>query len=314
MLTRLIPSDPAMMWVGRFASAEQVARARELLGLDRAWYVQYFKYCAKLVRGDLGVSVRTHAPVSEEILQRLPASLELITIGMGCGIALGICFGMMSAVKPNSAIDQVGRFLCVAGVALPQFWLAMILQLIFGKALGLFPLVGRLDPKLEILGSFQRITGWFLIDSTIALDWQGFSNSVVHIILPALSLAAYPLAISVRLVRVKMVEILGTDYIRTARAYGVSEARVLTRYALRNAIGPILSMSGTSFVYTLVGTFMIESIFAWPGIGYYTAMAIMSNDVAVIVGMVVLIAVVAVSVNFVIDIGQAWIDPRIRIS
>lgn len=314
MLTRAIPSDPAMVWVGRFASAEQVAHARVELGLDKPWHVQYLRYVEKLVHGDLGVSVRTHRQVSEELLERLPASLELIIIGMAFGIAFGICFGVISAAKANSAIDQVGRFLCVAGVALPQFWFAMILQLLFGKVLRLLPLIGRLSPKLELVGDFQRITGFYLLDFAIMLDWQGFSNSVLHIILPAISLAAYPLAISVRLVRVKMLEIMRTDYIRTARAYGVPEITVLTRYALRNAIGPILIMSGTSFVYTLVGTFMIESIFSWPGIGYYTAMAIMTNDISVIIGVVVLIAFVAVSVNLVIDIVQAWIDPRIRVN
>jgi peptide/nickel transport system permease protein len=312
-LTRIIPSDPAMLWVGRFASAEQIEAARERLGLDAAWYVQYLRYIERLFHGDLGYSLRTHKPVARELAIRLPASVELILVGMTFGLLVGISLGCLSAARPNSPFDQIARFFSVGGVALPQFWFAMILQLVFGKLLGLLPLAGRMDMRLEFMHPVELKTGFYLIDALIGGNWIALGDSALHLILPAIALAAYPVGMSARLVRAKMIEVLSEDYIRTARAYGIRERRIFVRFALRNALGPVVTLTAISLVYTLVGTFLIESIFAWPGIGSYTAQAILSNDVSVILGVTLLIAILTVVLNLIADLTLAFLDPRIRL-
>ncbi len=313
MLTRVIPSDPVMTYVGRFATQQQVERARIELGLDRPWYVQYGRYLGGLFRGDWGVSLRTHRPVSRELLERLPASIELIVASMVLGLSGGILLGMLSAAKPRSALDNAARVVSVSGVALPQFWFAMILQLIVGQMLGWMPLSGRIGLRLSLLDPVPVVTGFMLLDTLIAGRMAAFSSALSHLVLPAVSLAAYPLAMSARLVRAKLLEILSEDYIRTTRAFGIHEAKVFARYALRNAIPPIATMSALSFVFTLVGTFLVENIFSWPGVGSYTAVAILSNDISVVMSMTLLIAVAAISLNLLVDLFLAWVDPRIRL-
>ncbi len=313
LLTRIIPSDPAMLWVGRFATQEQIDAARVNLGLDRPWYVQYAKYVGGLFRGDLGVSLRTHKPVAHELLTRLPASLELIIVGMALGLFMGVVLGTLSAARPGSVFDHTTRFFSVSGVALPQFWFAMILQLIFGKILLLLPLAGRMDFRLAVTNPIQTVTGFNVIDAIASGNWEGLKDVLLHMVLPAVTLAAYPLGMSSRLIRAKMLEVLNEDYIRTARAFGTSGYRVFTRFALRNAVGPVVTLSAISFVYTLVGTFLVESIFAWPGIGSYTAQAILSNDVSVILGVTLLVATMTVVFNLLADIGLALLDPRLRL-
>jgi len=311
-LTRLIPSDPAMLWVGRFASSEQIEKAREQLGLNDAWYVQFVRYVGLLLHGDLGVSTRTHNPVVRELVTRLPASMELIIFGMTFGIVLGIVLGCLSAAKPNSSFDHIARFTSVAGVALPQFWFAMILQLTFGKVLGILPLSGRMDLRLGLYHPVVTRTGFFLFDSFVSGNWIAFQDALLHLILPALTLAAYPIGMSARLMRAKMIEVLGEDYTRTTRAFGIRETRIFLVYSLRNALGPVVTLTAISFVYTLIGTFLIESIFAWPGVGSYTAQAILSNDVPVILAVTLLVAILTVVLNLIADLILIALDPRIR--
>jgi peptide/nickel transport system permease protein len=312
-LTRVIPSDPAMLWVGRFASAEQIEAARERLGIDAPWHIQYIRYAGRLLRGDLGLSLRTHKPVGRELATRLPASVELIIVGMVFGLLVGVSLGCLSAAKPNSAFDQAARFVSVGGVALPQFWFAMILQLTFGKLLGVLPLAGRMDLRLGFLYPIQTRTGFYLLDAVLSSNWTALGDSALHLVLPAITLAAYPIGMSARLTRAKMIEVLNEDYIRTARAFGIREMRIFGRLALRNALGPVVTLTAISLVYTLVGTFLIESIFAWPGIGSYTAQAILSNDVSVILGVTLLVAILTVLLNLVADLILVFLDPRIRL-
>jgi len=312
-LTRVIPSDPAMLWVGRFATAEQLEAARDRLGLDAAWHTQYFRYVWRLLHGDLGLSLRTHKPVGQELATRLPASIELILVGMTFGLIVGVGLGCLSAAKPNSIFDQFARFFSVGGVALPQFWFAMILQLTFGKLLGILPLAGRMDLRLQFAHPIQLRTGFFLLDALLSGNWTALGSSTLHLILPAITLAAYPIGMSARLTRAKMIEVLNEDYIRTARAFGIRETRIFGRFALRNALGPVVTLTAISLVYTLVGTFLIESIFAWPGIGSYTAQAILSNDVSVILGVTLLVAILTVVLNLAADLVLAFLDPRIRL-
>jgi len=312
LLTQTIPSDPAMLWVGRFATQQQIERAREELGLHHPWYVRYFRYLGKILHGDFGISLRTHKPVAQELAHRLPASFELVFVGMVLGLTVGVALGMFSAVKQNSLFDQLARLISVGGVALPSFWFAMILQLIFAKELSILPIGGRLDSVIEFFHPCRRITGFVLLDAAISGNWVVFKNGLAHLILPAMTLAAYPIGMSARLIRAKMLEVLSEDYIRTARAFGIRDLKIFTHWALRNAVGPVVTLSAISFVYTLVGAFLVEVIFAWPGIGSYTAQAILCNDVPALLGVTLLVASLTVVFNLTADMALAWLDPRIR--
>ena len=313
-LTRIIPSDPADMWMGPHATPEQIERAYVELGLDQPIVLQYGKYMSGFLQGDWGISIVTKQPVLRDIGRYLPASIELIVFGIILGFAVGIPLGVLTAAKSGSGLDHASRILSITGVALPSFWLAMILQLLLGKVLSLFPLNGRLDLMVEIMHPVRRITGLFMVDTLLTGNWIAFGDAVRHIILPGITLAVYPLGLAARLVRTTMLEVLGEDYIRTARASGIHEIKVLTIYALRNALGPILTIAVLTFGYSLVSTFLIESLFAWPGLGRYAAKAIVSVDYPAIMGVTLLIAMTYVVFNLAADLLQAYMDPRIRLS
>jgi len=313
-LTRVIPSDPADMWMGPHATVEQIERARIELGLDKPIPVQYGLYVAGFLRGDWGTSIVTKQPVLRDLGTYLPASIELILVGMIIAFAVGIPLGILSAAKCGTSIDHASRLLSITGVALPSFWLAMLLQLVLGKMLGLFPLSGRLDFTMEILHAPHRLTGSYLVDAVFTANWPVLRDALWHIVLPAVTLAMYPLGLSTRLIRTTLLEVLGEDYIRTARASGMRESKVLAVYALRNAVGPVLTVGALTFGYSLVSTFLIESLFAWPGLGRYAAKAIVSVDYPAIMGVTLLVAATYVILNLVVDLVQAFMDPRIRLS
>jgi len=313
LLTRVVPSDPAARWVGPHATAEQIAAARVELGLDKPLYVQYYRYIRDFLRGDWGISIRTHQPVLRDIVTYLPASLELILFGMLLAIVFGLPLGIVSAARNNTPTDHLSRLFSVAGVALPTFWLGMILQLVFFKELRWFPLSGRLDMMVSLLSPVKHITGFYIFDSLITGNFAALRSSLWHIILPGLTIAAYPLGLTVRMTRATMLEVLSEDYIRTVRAYGVHEAKVHAVFALRNAFGPVLTVLALTFAYSLVETFLVESIFTWPGLGYYASCAIMTVDYPAIMGVTLLISVTYVVLNLLVDIAQAFLDPRIRL-
>jgi peptide/nickel transport system permease protein len=233
---------------------------------------------------------------------------------MFLGFAVGIPLGVLTAAKSGSGVDHVSRLMSITGVALPSFWLAMILQLVFAKILSIFPLSGRLDFMVEIENPVSHITGFFVVDSLVTGNWTALRDALTHIILPGITLAVYPLGLSARLVRTTMLEVLGEDFIRTARASGLGEIKVLTVYALRNALGPIITVAVLTFGYSLVSTFLIESLFAWPGLGRYSAKAIVSVDYPAIMGVTLLIATFYTILNLLADLLQAFMDPRIRLS
>lgn len=313
-LTRIIPSDPADMWMGPHATVEQIERAHVELGLDKPIPVQYGIYMSKFLRGDWGISVVTKQPVLRDLARYLPASIELIVFGMLVGFAVGIPLGILSAAKPGQGVDHISRVFAITGVALPSFWLAMLLQLVLGKELSLFPLIGRVDLVVEIMNPIRRITGLYVFDSLITGNFAALKDTLWHIVLPGLTLAMYPLGLATRMVRTTMLEVLREDYIRTARASGVREEKVLTVYALRNALGPVLTVGALTFGYSLVSTFLIESLFAWPGLGRYAAKAIVSVDYPAIMGVTLLVAAFYVILNLGADLIQAVMDPRIRLS
>ena len=312
-ITRVVPSSPAHMWAGPHPTAEQVAKARVELGLDEPLYVQYYRYTTSFLQGNWGKSLRTHDLVLRDIASRLPASLELIFSGMFIAIIVGIPLGIISAAKTGKLSDHVSRVFSIAGVAVPTFWLGMILQLIFFKQLGVLPIAGRVDSILILTYPIEHITGFYLIDSLISGNLAVFADVLKHMILPALTLSAYPLGLSARMTRATMLEVLNEDYIRTARASGIRETKVMLKHALRNSIRPIITVLVLTFAYSLIETFLIEAVFSWPGLGHYAAKAIITVDYPAIMAITVLIAFTYCILNLGVDIAVAFLDPRISI-
>ncbi|MDH5363443.1 MAG: ABC transporter permease, partial [Aigarchaeota archaeon] len=243
----------------------------------------------------------------------LPASLELIGTGMLIAIIVGIPLGVISAVKKDSAVDHFSRLFSIAGVSLFVPWLGMMGQLVTSRWLGILPVGDRIDMSVSVLYPIQPITRFYLIDSLITGNFAAFQSVASHMILPALVMAAYPIGLITRMTRSTMADVLEEDYIRTARAYGLREITIAYRYALKNAVGPTITVLALSFAYSLVETFLIETVFNWPGLGRYAALSIISLDYPAIMGIAIVVAVVYVALNLFVDLIQAYLDPRIRL-
>lgn len=312
-LSRIVPSDPAASYLGPRPRLEQVEKVRVQLGLDKPLYIQFAYYLRDLSHGDLGESLRTHRPVLQGIWEHLPASLELMIIGIFIALLVGIPLGVISAKKENTAMDHLSRLFSVANVSMPAFWLAMIFQIVFFRWLGILPIVGRIDTVVSLVSPIKEITGFYTLDTLITGNWAAFKSALAHLVLPSLSLAAYSTGLIARMTRSTMLEVLREDYITTARAIGVSEREILFIQALRNALGPTLTTAGLCFAYMLTGTFFVEIIFSWPGLGTYTTNAIFLNDYPVIMGVTILMAMFYVVVNLLVDLLLAVADPRIRL-
>jgi len=312
-LARIVPSNPAMMWVGSHPTAEQIARARQELGLNEPLHIQFFIYMAHMLRGDFGVSIRTHDEVLHDIAAFLPASLELILSGMALSLIIGIPSGVISALKRDKPTDHVTRLSSVIGVSIFTPWLGIMLQLIFFRWLGVLPVGDRIDTEISLTHPINVVTGFYLIDSLISGNLIAFQSVAVHLILPAVTLAAFPIGLITRMTRSTMVDVLEEDYIRTARSYGLSERVIAYKYALKNAIGPTITVLALTFAYSLVETFLIENVFNWPGLGRYAALSIISLDYPAVMGIAIVIALVYVLLNLAVDIVQAYLDPRIRL-
>ena len=312
-LSRMVPGDPASLYLGPRAKPEQVEYLRTQMGLDKPLYVQFLYYWRDLIHGDLGESLRTHRPVITGIIDHLPASLELMFCAILIATLVGIPLGAISAKKENTLIDHMSRVFSVANVSLPTFWLAMLAQIIFFKWLGLLPVGGRIDTVVGLVNPIQKITGFYILDSLLTGNWTALKSSVAHLILPAFTLATYSTGIITRMTRSTMLEVLREDYITTARSIGIAEKEIVLVQGLRNALGPTLTAAGLCFAFMLTGTFFIELIFFWPGLGTYTTTAIFSNDYPVIMGVTILMAIFYVLINLLVDIMIAAVDPRIRL-
>jgi len=312
-VSHVIPSNPAALWAGAHPTPEQIEKAREQLHLDEPVIVQFYYYLSGLLHGDLGVSIRTHNPVSEDIASAFTATLELIIVAEIFAVIIGILLGVYSAVKKNTWLDNVSRLFAISGVSLPAFWFGMILQLLFFKQLGWLPLSGRVDTIVILEHPLHIITGLYIFDALITGNWPVFQNAIWHIILPAATLAMYPVGLITRQVRSMMIEVLQENYVRTARAYGIPDKMIYFKYALKNAVAPALIVVGLSLAYTLVGAFLVEIIFNWPGLGRYATYAILSMDYPAIIGVVIVAATAYVFINLAVDIIQMYLDPRIRV-
>ncbi|GAB4536356.1 MAG: ABC transporter permease [Anaerolineae bacterium] len=312
-VARVVPSDPAAAWVGAHPTPEQIARARELLGLDRPLYEQYLRYMGDLLRGDLGTSVRTHQPVASDLKIFLPATLELVLAAMLIAVVIGLPLGVLSGANKGSWLDHSTRLVSVAGVSMPTFWLGLIFQLIFFSWLGILPLGGRVSTEIALFDPVKYITGFYLIDTLITGNWIAFKDALVHLILPAFTLSTFALGLTIRMTRSTMIEVLSEKFILAARAAGIPERTVLFVLTLKNAIVPTITLLGLTFVYSLTGAILVEVIFSWPGLGSYVTDAVLSLDFPVIVSVTLVVTVFYVLVNLVLDVTQAMIDPRIRL-
>lgn len=313
VLSRVVPGDPASLYLGPRAKPEQVELLRAQMGLDKPVYLQFLYYLRDLSHGDLGESLRTHRPVAVGIMDHLPASLELMFSAIMIAILVGIPLGAVSAKKENTWVDHLSRLFSVANASLPSFWLAMIAQIVFFKWLGILPIGGRIDTVVGLINPVANITGFYVLDSLMTGNWPALESALAHLMLPSAVLATYSLGLITRMTRSTMIEVLREDYITTARAAGLSEREIVFVQALRNALGPTLTAAGLCFAFMLTGTFFIELIFFWPGLGTYTTTAIFSNDYPVIMGVTMLMAVFYVMVNLIVDLMIAFFDPRIRL-
>ncbi len=313
VITRVIPAHPELLWAGAHPTEEQIERAREELHLNDPIYIQLFYYLNDFLTGNWGVSWRTRQPVLSDILSALPATLELVILAFIIAIALGIPLGAIAALKRNTWVDHVIRIVSVLGASVPVFWLALILQLVSSSWLGLLPGAKRVDEFIVYETGFKPITGFILLDSLLEGNFAVFVNALHHIILPAIVLAFYPFGLSARMTRAVMTETLNELYTRSALAWGLPRRVVIYKYALKNALAPVIASLGLSFGYTIIGAFMVELIFVWPGIGLYAAMALLSYDYPAIIGSVVLVAIIYTVINMVVDIVHAIIDPRVKL-
>ena len=310
-LTRVIPSDPAAKWVGPRAKPEQIAKARIELGLDKPLYVQFFKYLTDLVQGDLGYSLRTRRPIMLDLKENLPATIELVLISTIAAVFIGIPLGVISAKRKDQWLDHISRLFSVGVVSLPTFWVALIMQLVFFRILGILPMGGQLSTEIKLTMEIPKITGFIIFDSLITGNFRIFFDALWHLILPGISIGLYPIGLVARMTRSALLEILSNDYITAARSYGLKERTVLWSYALKNSVGTTSTVVALSIGYALVNTFLTESIFSWPGIGSYIATAVIGLDYPAIMGVTIFSAIAYVILNLIADIVIA-LDPRVR--
>ena len=311
LLTRALPGDPAAYFAGPAATKEAIEQIRVSLGLDKPLLVQFDHYVADLARGELGVSLTTGQPVATEIKARLPASAELTLLGLILSITIAVPLGILAATRPGSLIDHACRVVTTAGVSLPVFFTGLILVYVFYYLLGVAPApLGRLD---IFFSPPPQITGFYLIDSAIARDWGVFIASLKQLVLPALTLGIFSLAPIARMTRASMLAVLASDFVRTARASGLTPFTVIVTYAFRNAMLPVVTTLGMVFSFLLGANVLVEKVFAWPGIGSYAVEALIASDFAPVQGFVLTMAVMYVALNLLIDILYGLIDPRVRI-
>ena len=312
LLTRVMPGDTASYFAGPAATPQAIAEIKTKLGLDKPLPVQFANYVSDLAQGNLGTSLTTGRPVSTEIAARLPASGELTLCGLILALVVAVPLGILAAVKQGSWIDHTCRIVTTAGVSLPVFFTGLVLVYIFYFLLGWSPApLGRLDVYAT---PPPDITGFYLIDSLIARDGETFRAALAQLALPSITLALFSLAPIARITRASMLGILGSDFIRTARASGLTPGTVVITYAFRNALLPVVTTLGMVFSFLLGANVLVEKVFAWPGIGSYAIEALIASDFAPVQGFVLTMAILYVLLNLCIDLVYGLIDPRARVA
>ena len=304
----LATGDPTSALAGEHATPEMREAVRERLGLNDPLPVQYGRFLWRAVQGDLGRSIMTRTPVTTELRQFFPATIELALAAMIIAVVIGIPIGVIAGYRRNTYVDLGTMFGALVGVSMPIFWLALMLLWIFGLKLGWFPTSGRIDPEVEL----QTITNLYVVDSILTLNIDALLSSLHHLFLPALALATIPTAFIARITRSSMLDVLGEDYVRTARGKGLQERVVVTQHALKNAMLPVVTVVGLQMGFLLSGAILTETIFAWPGMGRWVVNAIVARNFPVVQAAVLVFALIFVFVNLIVDVSYAWLDPRIH--
>jgi len=313
-ISHVLPGDPAAMIAGTGATYEQIAAIRIELGLDKPLYEQYLAYMRRLIlEFDLGRSIYSHRPVVSDLLDYLPATFELVTVSMIVTVSVGILLGSMSATRKDGVVDHFSRTLASAGLAMPAFWLGLLLQILIAHRLGILPVTGRIDATVLMKYPITRITGIYLLDTLVTGNWIAFRSSVLHIAMPAIVLSFSSLSHVTRFVRTSLLEVLNDDYVRALKSYGLSERIVVYKHALRNAIIPTLTIVGLRYSYLLGGVFVIEKVFDWPGLGLYGLSSFIYLDFPSILGVTLVFALLRIILNLLVDLSYFFVDPRVRV-
>ena len=307
---RVIPVDPVLAVVGDRASEEVVARAREELGLDKPLHEQFALYIGRALRGDFGTSVLTSNPVIEDIGKTFPATLELATCGILLGAGLGVPLGVWAAVRQGSWVDQTVRVVGLAGYSVPIFWLGLMALLVFYAKLGWVAGPGRIDVAYEF--SVERVSGLLLLDAAMGGQWDAFANALSHLALPAGLLGLFSMAYISRMTRSFMLNELSQEYVVAARAKGLTEARIVWRHALRNAMVPLVTVIALSYAGLLEGSVLTETVFAWPGLGLYITHSLQNADMNAVLGGTIVVGTVFIGLNLLSDLLYRLLDPRTR--
>jgi peptide/nickel transport system permease protein len=309
LMLHITPGDPAELLLGERATEEALYQMREHLGLNRPLHEQYGMFLKRLMQGDLGETIWTRQKVWIEVQQRFPATLELSVVALLISCTLGITLGIVSATRQYSFFDYLSMLGALAGVSMPIFWLGLVFMMIFSLNLGWLPLSGRLSIGIDL----EVITNFYILDALLTRNWPALRDALWHIIMPAVTLSTIPMAIVARMTRSAMLDVLRQDYIKTAKAKGLSRFKVTYKHALRNALIPVITTIGLQFGVLLGGAILTETIFAWPGVGKWMYDAVMQRDYMVIQGGVLFIAAIFVVINLCVDVLYAVINPRISV-
>jgi len=309
LMLRLTPGDPAELLLGERATESALQEVREHLGLNEPLHVQYGLFLKRLMKGDLGETIWTRQKVWIEVKQRFPATIELSLVALCISCFFGVLFGIISATRQYSLFDYLSMLGALAGVSMPIFWLGLVFMLIFSLNLGWLPISGRLDVHINL----DVVTNFYILDAVLTRNWEALRDALWHIIMPAVTLSTIPTAIVARMTRSSMLEVLRQDYIKTARAKGLSNFKVIFKHALRNALIPVVTTIGLQFGILMGGAILTETIFAWPGVGKWMYDAVMQRDYMVIQGGTLFIATIFVVINLMVDVLYAVINPRISV-
>ena len=307
---RVIPIDPVLAIVGDRAPEHVVQRVREELGLNKPLWEQFYIYISRVVQGEFGNSVLTSNPVLQDIVRTFPATIELATLGILIGAGLGVPLGVWAAVRRGALVDQIVRVMGLVGYSLPIFWLGLMGLVLFYAKLGWVAGPGRID--VSFLYSVTRVTGFLSIDALLGAQWEAFSNVLSHLILPGSLLGYFSLAYISRMTRSFMLHELSQEYVVAARAKGLSEARIIWRHALRNAMVPLVTVIALSYAGLLEGSVLTETVFAWPGLGLYITNSLQNADMNAVLGGTIIVGSVFIGLNLLSDLLYQWLDPRTR--
>lgn len=308
LIVHLIPGDPAQTMLGERATDQALERLREQMGLNDPLPVQFWRYIKDLLRGDFGRSIMSNNPVSQELAQRFPATLELSFFAIMFAVGIGVPAGIFAAINQNSWFDNLSMLIALMGVSMPIFWLGLMFIWLFAVELGWFPPSSRIGIGLD----FSPITNLYVLDSILQSNFSALKDVLHHLVLPAVALGTIPMAIIARMTRSSMLEVLRRDFIRTAYAKGLKRKVVIFKHTLKNAMVPIITVVGLQFGVLLGGAVMTETIFSWPGLGKYLVDAIYARDFPIVQGGILFFAGVFVIVNLLVDLSYALFDPRIQ--